>query len=94
MGTGADTRELDQQIERVRSQKQAAADAQEYEHAASLRDEERQLLAEKAAHQQEWDDAHPSPPNLAERCSQLSEELDRLRALLRRHGIEVEDKTA
>jgi chromosome segregation ATPase len=94
VGTGADTRELDQQIERVRGERQAAADAQEYEQAASLRDQERQLLAEKAAHQQEWDDAHTSLPRLAERCSQLSEELDRLRALLRQHGIEPEDKSA
>jgi hypothetical protein len=91
VGRGAETLELDQQIERVRGEKQAAADAQEYERAASLRDQEWQLLAEKAAHQQEWDDAHPSLPRLAERCAQLSEELDRLHALLRQHGIEPED---
>lgn len=94
VGTGADVRELDQQIERVRGERQAAADAQEYERAAALRDQERHLLSEKATRQQEWDDAHPGLPYLAERCSQLSEELDHLRALLRQHGFEPGDKTA
>jgi ATP-dependent Clp protease ATP-binding subunit ClpC len=94
VGTGADTRELDQQIERVRGEKEAAVGAQEYEQAAFLRDQEKQLLAEKTAHQQEWEAAHPSLPFLAERCSRLSDELGRLRALLRQHGIEPEDKTA
>ncbi len=40
VGTGADTRELDRQIQRVRGEKVAAVDAQEYEQAASLRDQE------------------------------------------------------
>jgi len=31
VGTGADTRELDRQIQRVRGEKVAAVDAQEYE---------------------------------------------------------------
>jgi ATP-dependent Clp protease ATP-binding subunit ClpA len=94
VGTGADTRELDLQIERLRCEKEAAVGAQDYERAALLRDQERQLLAEKAAHQQGWEAGHPGLPSLAERCSQLSEELDRVRALLRQHGIEPEDETA
>jgi ATP-dependent Clp protease ATP-binding subunit ClpA len=83
VGTGAETRELDRQIERVRGEKTAAADAQEYEQAASLRDQENHLVAEQAALQQDWQAAHPGLPALAERCSELSEELERLRALLR-----------
>jgi ATP-dependent Clp protease ATP-binding subunit ClpC len=94
VGTGAQTRELDRQIQRVRSEKVAAIDGQEYEQAASLRDRENHLLAEKEALQQDWQAAHPGLPVLAERCSELSEELDRLRALLREHGIEPEGKTA
>ena len=94
VGTGAETRELDRQIERVRGEEAAAIDAQEYEQAASLRDQENHLLAEQEALQQEWQAAHPGLPVLAERCSELSEELDRLRALLREHGIEPEGKTA
>jgi hypothetical protein len=94
VGTGAETRELDRQIERVRGQKAAAAGAQDYEQAASLRDQENHLLAEKEARQQDWHAAHPGLPALAERCSELSQELDHLRALLREHGIEPEGKTA
>jgi ATP-dependent Clp protease ATP-binding subunit ClpC len=94
VGTGADTRELDRQIERVRGKKVAAVDAQEYEQAASLRDQENHLLAEKEALQRDWQAAHPGLPVVAERCSELSEELDRLRALLREHGIEPEAETA
>jgi Clp amino terminal domain, pathogenicity island component/UvrB/uvrC motif len=94
VGIGAETRELDRQIERVRGEKVAAVDAQEYEQAASLRDQENHLLAEKEALQQEWQAAHPGLPAVAERCSELSEELDRLRALLREHGIEPEAETA
>ena len=59
-----------------------------------LRDQERQLLAERAARQEEWAAAHPDLPSLAEKCDELSGEIDRLRALLRRHGIEAEDTTA
>src|SRR5260221_2160181 len=94
VGTGAETRELDRQIERVRGGEAAAADAQEYEQVASLGDQENHLLARKEAVQQDWQAAHPGLPGLAEPCSELSEELDRLRALLREHGIEPEGKTA
>jgi chromosome segregation ATPase len=93
-GTGADTSELDRRIEGLRRDRAAAVEAQEYERAASLRDEEKQLLEEKAARQREWEAAHPGLPSLAERCARLGEELDRLRALLRQHGIEPGDKTA
>ena len=94
MGTGAETRELDRQIDQVRGEKVAAVDAQEYEQAASLRDQENRLLAEKEALQQDWHAAHPGLPALADRCAELNGELDRLRALLREHGIEPEGNPA
>jgi len=75
-------------------EKEAAADAQEYEQAASLRDREKELLADKAARQQEWAAAHQDLPSVAEQLQQLSGEVERMRALLRQHGIEPEDKTA
>jgi ATP-dependent Clp protease ATP-binding subunit ClpA len=93
-GTGPDTGDLDQQIEQVRGEKQAAADAQEFEQAASLRDREKELLAEKASRQQQWAAAHPDLPSLAEKFRQLSHEVERLRTLLREHGIEPEDGAA
>jgi ATP-dependent Clp protease ATP-binding subunit ClpC len=47
-GTGPDIGELDQQIEQAQRDRHAAVDAQEYERAASLRDREKDLLAQKA----------------------------------------------
>ena len=94
VGRGPDTGDLDEQIERVGGEKEAAADAQEYEQAASLRDRERELLADKAARQQAWAAAHQDLPSVAEKLQQLSGEVERMRALLRHHGIEPEDKTA
>ncbi|HEY3953823.1 MAG TPA: UvrB/UvrC motif-containing protein [Streptosporangiaceae bacterium] len=94
VGTGPDTSDLDGQIDRVSDERHAAADAQEYERAASLRDEERQLLVDKAARQEQWEAEHPGLPSLAEQSQQLSGEVARLRSLLRQHGIDPEDKPA
>jgi ATP-dependent Clp protease ATP-binding subunit ClpA len=94
VGTGMGASDLDEQIEHARSQRLAAADTQDYEKAASLRDREKELLAEKAARQDQWVAAHPDLPSLADKYSQLSDEVDRLRKLTRQHGIEPDDKTA
>ena len=88
VGIRPDTTDLDEQIDRVRGQRQAAAAAQEYEQAAALRDREKELPASKAARQEQWAAAHPALPVLAERCQQLTGEVERLRALLRQHGID------
>ena len=63
--------------------KEAAIDVQDFEGAAVLRDRESQLLSDKAAREQEWA-ALPS----------LSEEIERLRDLLRQHGIDPQDGVA
>jgi predicted ArsR family transcriptional regulator len=93
-GIGPDTSELDEQIEVVRTEKAAAIDAQDFDQAVSLRFREQQLLADKAARQEQWAAGHPSLPDLAGRCQQLTEEIERLRALLRQHGIDPQDKPA
>jgi len=93
-GTGPETSDLDEQIAQVGREKESAADAQDYEQAASLRNREKGLLASKAAQQEQWTAAHPALPVLAERIQQLAEEIERLRALLRQHGIDPQDKTA
>ena len=93
-GTGPDAGELDQQIEQAQRDRHAAVAAQEYERAASLRDREKDLLAQKASRQQEWAATHPDLPSLAEQFRQLSDEVERLHALLREHGIEPEDGAA
>jgi len=94
VGTGPDTSDLDEQIEMARTEKEAAVDAHDYEQAASLRNREKELLASKAARQEQWVAGHPALPDLAERCQQLTDEIERLHALLRQHGIDPQDKPA
>ena len=87
VGTGPDLLDLDQEIARVRSDKETAVEAQDFESATVLRDREKQLLIEKASRQEEWSTAHLNLPS-------LSAEVERLRALLRQHGIEPQDGAA
>jgi ATP-dependent Clp protease ATP-binding subunit ClpC len=83
VGTTPDMGQLDQEITQVRRDKESAIDAQDFESAAVLRDREQHLLGDKAARLQEWA-ALPS----------LSDEVERLRDLLRRHGIDPQDGVA
>jgi ATP-dependent Clp protease ATP-binding subunit ClpA len=88
VGAGPETGDLDRQIAQARRGKEAAADEEDYESAAELRDRERQLLADKAARQQQWAAAHPDLASLAAELHRLSEEAGRLRDLLRQQGID------
>jgi ATP-dependent Clp protease ATP-binding subunit ClpC len=83
VGTAPDLAQLDREISRVRCDKEAAIDAQDFENAAVLRDREQRLVDGKAARLQEWA-ALPS----------LSDEVERLRDLLRLHGIDPRDGVA
>jgi ATP-dependent Clp protease ATP-binding subunit ClpC len=47
-------REMDEKIAEVRMKKESAIDAQDFERAARLRDDERHLLEEKATREREW----------------------------------------
>src|SRR5574340_1237562 len=47
-------REVDERLKQVRQEKEAAIEAQEFEKAASLRDKEKQVLAEKRSMEEEW----------------------------------------
>jgi ATP-dependent Clp protease ATP-binding subunit ClpC len=49
-----DLREFDERIANVRREKESAIDAQDFELAARLRDDEKNLLAEKAQREREW----------------------------------------
>ena len=49
-----DLREFDERIADVRRAKESAIDEQDFEKAASLRDDEKNLLAEKAQREREW----------------------------------------
>ena len=94
VGTRPDTADLDRRIAAVRRERQDAADVEEYERAASLRDQEQELRASKTERQEQWAAGHPDLPALAEQCQELSGEIERLRALLREHGIDPQDKPA
>jgi ATP-dependent Clp protease ATP-binding subunit ClpC len=87
VGNGPDLRDLDEEIRQVRREKEAAIDVQDFETAAELRDKEARLLDEKDSRQQEWATAHRDLPS-------LSDEVERLRGLLRQHGIEPHDGAA
>ena len=49
-----DLKEFDDKIAQVRLEKESAIDAQDFEKAASLRDDEKNLLAERARRESEW----------------------------------------
>jgi len=49
-----DVREVDEKIADVRLKKESAIDSQDFEKAAALRDEERQLIEERQRREQEW----------------------------------------
>ncbi len=94
VGIRPDTSDLDEQIAQVRREKESAIYVKDFEQAASLRSREKELLAAKTALEKQWAAGHPALPDLAERVQQLAEEIERLRALLRQHGIDPQDKTA
>jgi ATP-dependent Clp protease ATP-binding subunit ClpA len=94
VGIRPDTSDLDEQIARVRRAKESAVDARDDERAAVLRDREKELLASMAARKEQWAAGHPALPVLTERVQQLADEVDRLGALLRQHGIDPHDKPA
>jgi ATP-dependent Clp protease ATP-binding subunit ClpC len=94
VGIGPDLSDLDEQIAQVRRGKESAVDAHDYEQAASLRDREKELLAGKAALQERWAAGQPALPDLADQVQQLTDEIERLRSLLRQHGIGPQDKPA
>ena len=94
VGTGPDVRELDERIDQSRRDREAAAEVQDYENAAALRDQERQLADEKASRRLEWDATHMGLPALAEEVRRLGGEIERLRGQLRRPDTGPQDGAA
>jgi ATP-dependent Clp protease ATP-binding subunit ClpA len=88
VGTAApDLRDLEREIAEVRREKEAAIDVQDFENAAVLRDREKQLLSDRAARHKEWAASYTDLPS-------LTDEVERLRDLLRQHGIDPQDGAA
>jgi ATP-dependent Clp protease ATP-binding subunit ClpA len=82
-----------EQLTQVRQQKEAAFDAGDLDGAAALRDRERALLADKTRLEQQLTAGVSGQALIAEN-QRLHRELDRLRDLLRQHGIEPNGGTA
>jgi ATP-dependent Clp protease ATP-binding subunit ClpC len=77
----------------VRRQKQAAIDAEDFDRAAALRDQEQQLLGRLVEQERAWTAGVDLEAVLQEN-QRLHSEVQRLRELLRRHGIEPDGGTA
>ena len=77
----------------MRRQKKAALDAGDLEAAAALREREKQLRAEKLRLEHQWTAGVDVRAVIAEN-QRVHRELDRLRDLLRQHGIKPDGGTA
>src|SRR5262249_43390896 len=89
----ADLVQAAEELTQVRLLKETAFDAGDLDGAAVLRDRERQLLADKLQLEHQLTGGADVRAVIAEN-RRLHRELDRLRGLLRRHGIEPDDDTA
>jgi ATP-dependent Clp protease ATP-binding subunit ClpC len=94
VGMGPDVAEVDQEIAQVRREKEAAIDAQDFEAAAVLRDNEKELLTARASREKEWAAATGDRPSLAAEFKQVNAELERMRAILRQRGLDTDNGAA
>jgi ATP-dependent Clp protease ATP-binding subunit ClpC len=94
VGLRPDLDDLDQEIARVRRDKEAAIDRQDFESSAALRDQEKQLLAARVRQEKEWTEAAAGRMPLAQELGRVKAELDRLRASLREGDIAPGDDAA
>jgi ATP-dependent Clp protease ATP-binding subunit ClpA len=93
MAVPDDLREAEEQLAQVRQQKQAAIDEQDFDRAAALRDQERDLVARVAERERAWT-AGVDLDAVVQENQRLHGEVERLRELLRRHGVEPDGGTA
>ena len=93
MTVPGDLREAEEQLAAVRQQKQAAVDAEEFDRAAALRGQERKLVARVAERERAWTAGVDLAAVVAEN-QRLHREVERLRELLGRHGIQPDTGTA
>jgi len=85
--------DVTEQLSQVQRQKTAAFEKGDHEGAAALRAREKQLRAEKLRLEREWAAGVDVRAVIAEN-QRVHRELDRLRDLLRQHGIEPDGGTA
>jgi ATP-dependent Clp protease ATP-binding subunit ClpC len=88
-----DLREHEEKLAHVRRQKEAAIEAGDFDHATELRNVEKELLTRIAKREREWT-AGVDLAAVIQENHILHSEVDRLRELLRQHGIEPNGGTA
>ena len=76
----------------MRREKQAAIDAEDFERAAGLRDKQLQFLERLTQRERAWT-AEVDLEAVLQENQNLHREAERLRELLRRHGIEPDGGT-
>jgi ATP-dependent Clp protease ATP-binding subunit ClpC len=87
-----DLREAQEQLTQVRRQKERAIDAEDFDRAAALRDQEQQLLGRLVERERAWT-AGLDLEAVVQENQRLHSEVQRLRELLREHGIEPDGGT-
>jgi ATP-dependent Clp protease ATP-binding subunit ClpC len=92
MAVPDDLREAEEQLSQVRREKEAAVAAEEFDRAGELRDQERQLAARVAERERAWT-AGADLDAVVQENHNLHGEVERLRELLRQHGIEPDGGT-
>jgi len=85
-------RQAEEQLTQVRGEKEDAIDRQDFETADALRDAEKQLLTRLTKREQEWA-AGVDLAAVIQENHNLHREIERLRELLRQHGIEPDGGT-
>lgn len=93
VGVRPDLGDLDQGIAQVRHDKEAAINRQDFASVA-LRDKEKQLLAVRAAQDREGTPATVGRMSLARELARVNAELEKLRGILRQHGLNPGDDAA
>jgi len=93
MTVPADLHDYNAKIAAVRREKESAINARDLGTAAALRDREKQLLADQTRREQEWI-AGIDVQAVIQENHRVHREIERLRDLLRQHGIEPNGGTA
>jgi hypothetical protein len=86
-GLTPDSSDLDAELARLRRDKEEAIDAHDFRLAEALSGAETELLVDRDRRATEW--LHR--PSLAAEVAQLRAEVERLRAAIRMHGLDVDD---
>jgi ATP-dependent Clp protease ATP-binding subunit ClpA len=86
-GMTPDTADLDEELARLRREKESAIDAKDFQRAEALSDAETDLLVDRDRRASQWEQRL----SLAAQVSQLRAEVERLRTVLRAHGLDVDE---